>query len=131
MAEWRYESLLALPPYRPTALPPDRLDLECHIARPHTMRERSDRHEVRAGLCVSPHIVERDAASGLDLDAGSERAGAGRPLGERRRRLVVDEEACRAGGTRELELNVGLDFDLKSDDAAGSRIGKRIGERPA
>ena len=46
------------------------------------MGQRTDGDEVGAGLGVGAHVLEGDAAGGLDFDGGPEGAGAARPAGE-------------------------------------------------
>ena len=68
------------------------------------MRQRPDRHEIRPGVSIRPHICERDAAGCLDLDSGAQTAGLGSPHLHSRGRLVVHQKSGRPRGARLVEL---------------------------
>ena len=100
------------------------LELEAQIGGAHRVRERADRHEVRAGGRDLRNPLERHAAGDLD-DArpAAARDGFAQIAG----REIVDEDARRAGRQRLIELVERLDFDF--DRAVPRRPRARVRAR--
>lgn len=98
-----------------------RTELEGNVGRPHTVSERADRNEVRAGFSVGSHVSQGNPTSCLDLDARALPTGLPRPSPHAFRRLVVDQEPGSAGGTRFSQLIHRLHFHVQRGDAVPAR----------